>query len=276
VTASLRLGILSDLHLGRTGQGHWHNRLLYDSAAAVAGAAVVALNGEPLDAVYVLGDLTDAGTEAQLAQARWILDGLSAPWFALPGNHDLPAVRSGAFQATFAGHLPPALDGDRSLAIAALAEDPARAGGSGAFALDGQQLATVRARLERLRPAVLLVFSHQPLAPEPEWARAHGGKDAGHFSVGPSFLERVAPTAGRLVAFCAHQHWHHVLDGPGWRQCTTAALIEYPMEVRLVALGRHCVGSRTLPVAPAVAALSLEAAPWVAGRPEDREWTTAW
>jgi 3',5'-cyclic AMP phosphodiesterase CpdA len=271
----MTFAIVADLHLGRTGPGRWHNRLLYDQAEPVARAAVAALNGQRLDAVYVLGDITDAGEDGQLALAGRILADLEAPWFVLPGNHDLAAMRTGAFQTAFRGHLLPELACRDGVAIVGLHEDTApRDRTPGRFALDEQRLEAIARQIERLGPSTLIVFSHQPLAADPDWPRVHGGKDAGHFTAGRPFLERAARPNRRLVAFCAHQHWHRVLEGPGWRQCTTAALIEYPVEARLVTLDAERVSCRILPVAPEAAAASLESAAWVAGRPNDREWTS--
>ena len=52
----MRIGILNDLHLGHSGEGRWHNRLLYDRAAEIARSAVAVLNRQSLDLVLVLGD----------------------------------------------------------------------------------------------------------------------------------------------------------------------------------------------------------------------------
>src|SRR6266542_3457010 len=101
----MKFGILTDLHLGHTGEGHWHNRLLFNHAETIARSAVDVLNQQALDAVFALGDLTQDGQPAQLALARDVLANLTAPWFVLPGNHDSALVRAGHFQRTFAGHL---------------------------------------------------------------------------------------------------------------------------------------------------------------------------
>ncbi|MEL6477061.1 MAG: phosphodiesterase [Pseudomonadota bacterium] len=51
-------------------------------------AAVAAVNAQKPDAVIVTGDLTDIGTAEEYALLRSALDGLEAPCFVLPGNHD--------------------------------------------------------------------------------------------------------------------------------------------------------------------------------------------
>lgn len=70
---------LSDLHFGH-----------HDPAAAETLAADI----ESLapDLVVISGDFTQVGTKTEFEQARAFLDTLSAPVFAVPGNHDVPAI----------------------------------------------------------------------------------------------------------------------------------------------------------------------------------------
>ncbi len=48
-----------------------------------------------IDFVMVTGDITEFGSDNELQQARSILDQLSKPWYALPGNHDSKWSESG-------------------------------------------------------------------------------------------------------------------------------------------------------------------------------------
>ncbi len=273
----MKFAIMADLHLGGRGVGRWHNRLLYDRAGAVVRSAVAALNAEPLDAVYVLGDITESGAEEQLALASDILAALRSPWFVLPGNHDRAAVRSGRFDAVFGDRVLPVFALRDGVAVAALRERSSEAGGAAdRYRLDETEVADILNRLRERQPDALLLFSHQPLAANAEWTVAYGGKDAGYVRDGRDLLDRAAGCAGRVAAFCGHQHWHHLLHGPNWVQCATAALIEYPMEVRIVAWDGGRMTSRLLAIDPASAAQSLDGAAWVGGRNEDREGTLDW
>jgi len=268
----VKFGILSDLHLGHTGDGRWHNRLLSNHAGEIARAAVAALNARELDAVFVLGDITEAGEEGQLALAKSIFSELDASWFVLPGNHDRPAVRSGLFDKVFRGRLVPEFILHGSLAIAGLRErvpepdeEPDR------YQLDARQATGIITQLERSYPETLFLFSHFPFTNESGWATEHAGKDAGCFENGEAFLTRVAGlTEGFAAAFCGHQHWHHITSGPTWTHCATAALIEYPLEARIVTLAGDRLEIATLAVAEVLAESSLEGAMWVRGRAEDR------
>lgn len=70
---------LSDLHFGH-----------HDPAAAETLAADIAsLNP---DLIVISGDFTQVGTKSEFEQARAFLDTLTAPVFAVPGNHDVPAI----------------------------------------------------------------------------------------------------------------------------------------------------------------------------------------
>jgi 3',5'-cyclic AMP phosphodiesterase CpdA len=75
----LRIAHLSDLHFGH-----------HDEALAANLADDIA--GQNPDLVVVSGDFTQIGSSAEFAAARAFLDTLTAPVFAVPGNHDVPAV----------------------------------------------------------------------------------------------------------------------------------------------------------------------------------------
>lgn len=70
---------ISDLHFGH-----------HDPALAAGFAEDI--NGQAPDLVVASGDFTQIGTREEFEQARDFLDKLQAPVFAVPGNHDVPAV----------------------------------------------------------------------------------------------------------------------------------------------------------------------------------------
>lgn len=75
----MRLVHLSDLHFGH-----------HDAAAAETLATDIA--GQDSDLVVISGDFTQVGSSSEFKEARTFLDKLHAPVFAVPGNHDVPAI----------------------------------------------------------------------------------------------------------------------------------------------------------------------------------------
>jgi len=71
-----RVAHISDLHFGRTDP-------------AVVEALVAELNRDPPDLIVASGDFTMRARRKEYAQARAFLDRLTAPWIAVPGNHDI-------------------------------------------------------------------------------------------------------------------------------------------------------------------------------------------
>jgi 3',5'-cyclic AMP phosphodiesterase CpdA len=74
----MRICHLSDLHFG------------HHDVQLAAGLAAD-LKSQTPDLVIVSGDFTQLGTESEFKAARWFLDELDTPFFAVPGNHDVPA-----------------------------------------------------------------------------------------------------------------------------------------------------------------------------------------
>ena len=60
-------------------------------------AAVDAVNASGPDLVFITGDLTDIGSDAEYALLRAELDRLLAPYVVIPGNHDRRAPLRAAF-----------------------------------------------------------------------------------------------------------------------------------------------------------------------------------
>lgn len=71
-----RLAHISDLHFGRTDP-------------EVVEGLIAELNREAPDLIIASGDFTMRARRKEYAEARAFLDRLSAPWIAVPGNHDI-------------------------------------------------------------------------------------------------------------------------------------------------------------------------------------------
>lgn len=73
----MRIAHISDLHFGR----HDHE--------VTEGLALELFQQAP-DLVVASGDFTMVGSPNEFRQARDFLDTVAVPWFAVPGNHDVP------------------------------------------------------------------------------------------------------------------------------------------------------------------------------------------
>jgi 3',5'-cyclic AMP phosphodiesterase CpdA len=72
-----RIAHISDLHFGRVDRG-------------VVEALVDELNADLPDLIIASGDFTMRAREHEFQATRAFLDRLRSPWFAVPGNHDIP------------------------------------------------------------------------------------------------------------------------------------------------------------------------------------------
>jgi 3',5'-cyclic AMP phosphodiesterase CpdA len=75
----MRLAHLSDLHFGH-----------HDTKAAQTLAADIV--GQDPDLIVISGDFTQVGSRSEFKEACAFLESLHAPFFAVPGNHDVPAI----------------------------------------------------------------------------------------------------------------------------------------------------------------------------------------
>ncbi|MGW8194589.1 MAG: metallophosphoesterase family protein [Desulforhopalus sp.] len=81
----VRFGVLADPHVDIRGTNGWRM-----GAVSVVGLekAVAALNAARLDFVLVPGDLLADGEWENVQVAKQLLDGLTAPYYVVSGNHD--------------------------------------------------------------------------------------------------------------------------------------------------------------------------------------------
>jgi 3',5'-cyclic AMP phosphodiesterase CpdA len=156
----MRIAHLSDLHFGR------HD-------PAVAGGLAADVADQPPDLIVVSGDFTQVGSKAEFIAARQFLDTLTAPLFAVPGNHDVPALNLlkrfldpyGYYRRYIADELEPFLHVD-GVAIAGLKTSQRmrleRNRSNGSISRD--QLLDLKHRFRAIPiDAVRVVVAHHPL-----------------------------------------------------------------------------------------------------------------
>lgn len=151
---------ISDLHFGH------HDPQLAEGFAAD-------INALTPDLIVASGDFTQIGTEDEFRQARAFLDSLHAPVFAVPGNHDVPAVNIprrlfnpyGYYKKYIARELEPFLEMDGVALVGMRTSRRARLEwnwGHGTISRD--QLEHLEQRFAAASPnAVRVIVAHHPL-----------------------------------------------------------------------------------------------------------------
>lgn len=188
------VGQISDLHLLEGG-------LLggLDPFAA-AERAIAGMNELSPDVVLVTGDVLGGPEPRTYQAARRLLGRLSAPYYVVPGNHDLRAPLAEAF-----GDRAP-LDGDgfvqyvvdeHPLRLVAL--DTLREG-----CQDGElcerRLGWLRAELDESERPTLLFMHHPPIASGIQWI------DSAGLAGRAAFAEIVAEAPHVVGVLCGHVH----------------------------------------------------------------------
>lgn len=151
---------ISDLHFGH-----------HDPALAEGFAADInALNP---DLVVASGDFTQVGTEEEFIQARQFLDSLTAPVFAVPGNHDVPALNImrrffnpyGLYRKYIAEDLEPELEMGGVILVGMRTSRRARLEWNwGHGSISRSQLQDLEERFANASPsAVRVIVAHHPL-----------------------------------------------------------------------------------------------------------------
>lgn len=151
---------VSDLHFGH-----------HDPAVAAGFADDI--NAQKPDLVVASGDFTQIGTKEEFQQAREFLDKLHAPVFAVPGNHDVPAVNIfrrffnpyGLYRRYIDDDLEPFLEMDGVVLVGMRTSRRARLEWNwGHGTISRSQLEDLEQRFSQASPdAVRVIVAHHPL-----------------------------------------------------------------------------------------------------------------
>jgi 3',5'-cyclic AMP phosphodiesterase CpdA len=151
---------ISDLHFGH------HDPILAEGFAAD-------INSLNPDLIVASGDFTQIGTKEEFEQARAFLDTLTAPVFAVPGNHDVPAVNIvrrflnpyGLYKKYISPDLEPYLERDGVVLVGMRTARRARLEWNwGHGTISRGQLEDLDERFSKAPPdAVRVIVAHHPL-----------------------------------------------------------------------------------------------------------------
>jgi len=227
----VRLGVVSDSHLSPPGTppGVWHNELDYDRAEERLELALDFLRGRGVEAIAMLGDLTNFGDEASIDRAVSVLAAAGVPVLVVPGNHDCELGI-----AEFRAHVDRLGAPDVTMIASARKVGGLRFVGLTdlTFDDDGRLLIPDMESGGRGDEPVV-VLSHFPLLDRRAATEAAGWKYAGGFrdlGAARRLLDRDGP------AIVLHGHLHvrdAAMDGKVL-QITCASLIEPPHEASIV------------------------------------------
>jgi predicted phosphodiesterase len=265
----VRIGVLTDLHLAgpRQPPRGWHNPYDHDGVRARLGVALVAFRAAGVDAIAVLGDLTENGDEGSLREAlSSIAVAAPGPVWVVPGNHDaVPGAAPLAPAVTEVG--PPVGVGWRA-APPLYGVDVVPAARRGSFRAAGF------APPDGTDPLVLL--THFPLIPRRAAMEAAGWKHPGDLADAADLLAELRGLGRPVVVLSGHVHLRDaVVEGPVL-SLLHASLIEPPHEYALVDVGEERVtfsahtagpapeGVRIPALAPAEGAWAFRGGSWTA------------
>lgn len=260
----LRFAVLTDTHIATPGHSDclWWNRMLLSKSSEILKRAVCDINQLKPDFVVHCGDLTNAGDEESFRLAKELLDELQCPYYFVPGNHDT-FLKSSREVMTKLFHLEPRRlyrsieTGNFLLILLDMAYWKLRDGSLSGWidwqdwvglALPPEELKWLEAELTKHRDKTVMIFAHHAPVHKACYSisRMPQGKPVENNPVDltdyyrSSFINKEEFLAvirrHRIVkaVFAGNRHCHEVNVKDGVMYCTTAALVSYPNEFRLV------------------------------------------
>lgn len=237
----VRFGIVTDSHICPAGTppGRWHNVLDFAPAEARLAEAILFLRDRKVEAVAMLGDLTNFGDEASIARAVRVLATVEASVMVVPGNHD-----RWSSLADFRDHV------DRLGAPGvAMAGGEREVGGLRVIGLteltpdeDGTLVIADVAPVDR-GDEPIVVLTHFPLLDRRAETEAAGLKYAGGFR-DAGVARRLHARTGPAIVLHGHLHIRDATAEGNVLQIGCASLIEPPHETTVLEIDRDKDGWR--------------------------------
>jgi calcineurin-like phosphoesterase family protein len=230
-----RIAVLTDSHLcpPGTAPGRWNNPLLRDRTWRLWEGALARIAALSVDAVAVLGDLTDRAEPDQATRALDQLAALGPPVAVVAGNHDLAehgdvVGEAGRRRPRPGLHLPDLGDGPE-LASHRVRGVPITRTGGGAVGLAGHP-----DDLTVDGAAPLILLSHYPVLPTVARLTRAGLRHPDELVGAGDLADRLR--ARPALTLVLHGHLHAALAGASGRvlQLGLPALVEWPHAVSVV------------------------------------------
>lgn len=291
---------ISDPHLGSYRDGRWNNGFICTMMPDVMRCLRNDLRDIKPDFILATGDLSSRATRDTMFAARDLMDWLGHPYYPMGGNHDFVAEESRAwFRDAFHAHLPngrtfysfthkglhfavldamwvwpdDSLKGVPPPGTTRISSEPGEERGRWAIPLE--QLAWLDAdlRVHEAQPAI--VSCHYPAIGVPDRLQRPGLAFAGSLDNGDELRSLLARHGNVRAMMCGHLHMNIIEVVDGITHVVTAALPEYPVEFREIAVHEDRIEITTRGLSdPSFAARSLiDDNTWTAGEPRDRSAT---
>lgn len=248
----ITLGVVSEIHYTQSGEPNvsWHNELRFDLGLSLLESALTAMLAENVDAIAVLGDVTNRGDRESMQRVQRQLQDSDKPVIVLSGNHDITAADRSApdFQQFFTNDTtcaPPLTTkfGGFAAQLLGLTRSP-----------ETNLLTSLGDPLPSTSEAVI-VMSHYPLLPMTEALRFADLKHAGDISDLEIRSRQLADRHGPTLVMHGHLHVRATTTAGSVLHLSFAALVEPPHEVSIVTIsetsGEFAVGRRAISVLPA-------------------------
>ncbi|SDY11322.1 metallophosphoesterase family protein [Citreimonas salinaria] len=160
----MRLVLIADLHFG-----HESPSLVSRLHAAITGARP--------DLIVVAGDFVQRARASQYRPARAFVDELTAPWIAVPGNHDIPLFNlparllapRAAFRRWIGPETEPVWEGDGARVIGL---DTTDRWSHQRGRVDKRQIDRVGAMIREAGDRLPIILAHHPFHHRPEVAKS--------------------------------------------------------------------------------------------------------
>jgi predicted phosphodiesterase len=229
----VKLGLVTDLHVAPLphAPARWHNDYDFDGACRRVESALSALAGEGVDAVAVLGDLTNAGDDDSLDTVIGILSASGLRTLVVPGNHDCEVAADALSRAVgradgLVQTLGPSPQQVAGLPVAGVSLSRPPAGrGFGAAALP------------ELDGGPALVVSHFPVLSRRDRVKGAGYKYAGDLVGLEDLTGHLAGEPAPVIAVSGHLHVRDAVVQGGVLQILVPAMIEPPYECGVLEVG---------------------------------------
>lgn len=254
-----RLAVIADPHIATRSEG---TSKLFDLTERHLRNAIADVRERDVDAVLSVGDLTKDGEQWNFDAVDDLLDDLNVPFYAVPGNHDVPKAgdeHEPVPVSEFAGRYSPEAGFPFSTSVGDVDIVGINSAGTAEFlydthdgALDPGRLSDITAAFEDTENPIVL--THHNLPAMYEQFRAHRDSVEPEMGIPPVtrdgdvFVETLAAGDPSLL-LTGHLHMPSTATQGGVREMMVPTTCSFPQSYLTLTIGREGTVVRLHPVA---------------------------